>query len=89
LLEAMVYRYKGHSVSDPAKYRTKEELSQYQARDPIITLGEYLKKNKIATEDQLKTWDDEAKQKVKEAEEFADNSAIPDESVAFEDVYAE
>lgn len=78
LLEALTYRYRGHSVSDPATYRTKEEVEDYQKnKDPILRLGRYLTTKKLASEDDLKTWDKEAKQQVKDAEAFADASPQP------------
>lgn len=90
LLEALTYRYRGHSVSDPGTYRTKEEVVEYQTnRDPIRTHAEYLLKNGLATEDELKAWDDEAKRLAKEAEDFADQSPNPPIEEAFEHVYAQ
>lgn len=78
LLEALTYRYRGHSVSDPGTYRTKEEVEDYQKnRDPIMTMGRYLVEQKIASEEELKAWDTEAKEKSKEAEAFADESPQP------------
>ncbi|RZA24015.1 MAG: pyruvate dehydrogenase (acetyl-transferring) E1 component subunit alpha [Proteobacteria bacterium] len=78
LLEALTYRYRGHSVSDPGSYRTKEEVEDYQKnRDPIIGLGRYLLEQKFATEEELKGFDNEAKEKAKEAEAFADESPQP------------
>lgn len=89
LLEALTYRYRGHSVSDPGTYRTKEEVVEYQTtRDPIKTHAEYLTKNGLATEDELKAWDDEAKRLAKEAEDFADASPNPTIDEAFDHVYA-
>lgn len=89
LLEALTYRYRGHSVSDPGTYRTKQEVQDYQKkRDPIMQLGLSLVKRKIATEDQLKEWDKEAKLKVDEAEKFADQSENPPIEEAFDHVLA-
>lgn len=87
LLEALTYRYRGHSVSDPATYRTKEELKSYQDRDSIIQLGEYLKKNFAVKDEDLKSWDKEAKERSKEAEKFADASPEPEIELAFEHNY--
>ncbi len=89
LLEALTYRYKGHSVSDPATYRTKEEVKQYQEQDPILQLGEVLKKQKIATDEDLKNWDKDARALVKEEEAFADSAAEPDVSETWMHVYAD
>ena len=78
LLEALTYRYRGHSVSDPGTYRTKQEVEDYQKnKDPIKQLGKYLVENKLSTDEELKSWDNEAKSLVKEAEAFADNSPNP------------
>lgn len=88
LLEAMTYRYKGHSISDPGLYRTKEEVAKYQALDPIRQLGTYLVSEKIADEAQLKAWGKEAKEKVNEVEKFADTSPRPDLSQVWENVFA-
>lgn len=78
LLEALTYRYRGHSVSDPGHYRTKEEVEDYQKnRDPILQMAAYLTSNKIATEQELKALDNEAKEESKAAEAFADESPNP------------
>ena len=78
LLDALTYRYRGHSVSDPGLYRSKEEVEEYRKhRDPIIQLGNKLVENAYATEEELKEWDKEAKQKAKDAEAFADASENP------------
>jgi pyruvate dehydrogenase E1 component alpha subunit len=78
LLEALTYRYRGHSVSDPGTYRTKEEVEDYQKnRDPIMQLERFMSEQKLATEAEFKAWDIEAKERVKAAEEFADNSPNP------------
>jgi pyruvate dehydrogenase E1 component alpha subunit len=84
LLEALTYRYRGHSVSDPATYRTKEEVAQYQERDPITTLAGYLTKNGLADEGQLKAWDDEIRKELAAVEAFADQSEPP----PYEDIWA-
>ncbi len=86
-LEALTYRYRGHSVSDPGTYRTKQEVEEYQKNyDPIKRLGSFLVEKKIATEEQLKEWDKAAKQEAKDAEEFADNSPNPSVDEAFDHV---
>jgi pyruvate dehydrogenase E1 component alpha subunit len=78
LLEALTYRYRGHSVSDPGTYRTKEEVEEYQKnRDPILQLERYMTEHGLASEADFKAWDNEAKERVKAAEEFADNSPNP------------
>ena len=89
LLEILTYRYRGHSVSDPGTYRTKEEVKKYQEKDPITTLAKYLDEQKVADEDQRKEWDKEIKAEVKEIEKFADDSDIPDLSETWKHVYAD
>lgn len=89
LLEFRTYRYKGHSMSDPAKYRTKEELAEYKERDPIAQVKSVLLSKKYATEKDFEAIDNKIKEKVAECVEFAENSAYPDPSEAFKDVYVQ
>jgi len=84
LCEIMTYRYRGHSVSDPGNYRTKEEVAEYQEKDPILQLAAHLKANKIAKDSDLEAWDEEAKSKAKAAEDWADQSPDADLSLTFE-----
>lgn len=76
LLEALTYRYRGHSVSDPATYRTKDEVKKYQERDPITKLGADLVGQGLIKEEELKVWDKEIRAQVKEIEATADG--MPD-----------
>lgn len=87
LLEMRTYRYKGHSMSDPAKYRTKEELEEYKSLDPIDNVLQTIKKNKYATESQLKEIQEKVKSQVQESVSFAEESNYPDASELFTDVY--
>jgi pyruvate dehydrogenase E1 component alpha subunit len=87
LLEFRTYRYKGHSMSDPAKYRTKEEVEYYKAQDSIEQVRDTILKNKFATEADLQAIEDKIMKIVDEAVEFAENSPYPDPSEAFKDVY--
>src|SRR5215831_6617677 len=89
LVEAKTYRFRGHSMSDPAKYRTKEEVEEWMKRDPIRLLANRIYDLGIATEAQLKTIDDQAKQDVNAAVKFADESPFPDPATLYEDVYSE
>jgi len=89
LLELKTYRYKGHSMSDPAKYRTKEELAAYKKRDPIEQVKETILKKKYATEDDLEKIHKETKVKVEESVKFAEESAYPSVSEIFTDVYVQ
>ncbi len=87
LLEMRTYRYKGHSMSDPAKYRTKEELEEYKLLDPIENSLQKIKKNKYATEKQLSEIQERVKNQVQESIDFAEASEFPDPSELYTDVY--
>lgn len=89
LLEVRTYRYRGHSMSDPQKYRTKEELDQKKDQDPIIRLKAYLHEHKIADDAQLDAIDDDVKSEVKASVEFAENSPFPDLETIYENIYEE
>lgn len=89
LLEFRTYRYKGHSMSDPAKYRTKEEVAAKKAEDPIEKVKVKLLDNGYATEDELKQIDKKIKAQVAESIKFAEESPYPDPSEAYKDVYAQ
>jgi pyruvate dehydrogenase E1 component alpha subunit len=89
LLEFRTYRYKGHSMSDPAKYRTKEELESYKAQDPIEQVRATILKNKYATEAELEEIDEKIKAEVLASVKFAEESPYPDASEAYKDVYAQ
>lgn len=87
LLEMMTYRYRGHSMSDPAKYRTRDEVQKVrEERDPIEGLKEKLLAIKKVKEDDLKAIDAEVKQIVAEAAEFAQASPEPDPSALYTDI---
>lgn len=88
-VEIRTYRYRGHSMSDPQKYRTKEELEQFQKTDPIERLKKYILSNDILDEDALKEIDDKVEQEVLDAVEFADESPFPDESEMYDDMFVE
>ena len=89
LLEFRTYRYKGHSMSDPAKYRTKEELEEYKKLDPIEQVRAEILKKKYASEEDLKTMDGEIKARVAESVKFAEESSFPPAEQAFENVYVQ
>ena len=87
LLEMKTYRYRGHSMSDPAKYRTRDEVDDYKDhRDPIDHLRARLLEEKVIKEDALKALETEVKKIVKEAEEFAKTSPEPGEAELWTDV---
>lgn len=86
-LEIKTYRYKGHSMSDPAKYRTKEELEQYKKEDPILELKAYMLEHKVAKEEELKEIDKKVKAVVADSVTFAEESPFPEAHELYEDVY--
>ncbi|HEY9341574.1 MAG TPA: pyruvate dehydrogenase (acetyl-transferring) E1 component subunit alpha [Hanamia sp.] len=87
LLEIKTYRYKGHSMSDPAKYRSKEEVEEYKLKDPIETTVVKLKKQFGVTDEDIEKINDRVKNEVDEAVKFADESPYPDDDEALKDVY--
>ncbi|MBL8770196.1 MAG: pyruvate dehydrogenase (acetyl-transferring) E1 component subunit alpha [Phenylobacterium sp.] len=88
ILEMKTYRYRGHSMSDPAKYRTREEVDEVRkTRDPIDHVEEMLEKNGWADEATLKAIDAEVKKIVADAAEFARTSPEPDPSELYTHVY--
>lgn len=89
LLEFRTYRYKGHSMSDPAKYRTKEEVEEYKERDPIEQVRKIILEKKIATEKDLEEIQNKIKEQVNEAVKFAEESPFPDGEEALTDVYVQ
>ncbi|MDF0600923.1 pyruvate dehydrogenase (acetyl-transferring) E1 component subunit alpha [Psychromarinibacter sp. C21-152] len=90
ILEVMTYRYRGHSMSDPAKYRTREEVQKMrEERDPIEGCRKVILDEGHATEDELKAIDKEIKDIINEAAEFAKDSPEPPEEELWTDVYAE
>jgi len=78
LVELQTYRFRGHSMSDPAKYRTKEELQSWQKRDPLHVAERELKADHGYTEEQLEALDDEVAAEMDAAVKFADASPVPD-----------
>lgn len=89
LIESMTYRWFGHSASDAGAYRSREEINSWKERDPIEAFRKVLLDSKTATVEELDAIRDKADKDVKEAVAFAKAAPFPDESVAFEDNYAE
>jgi pyruvate dehydrogenase E1 component alpha subunit len=89
LLEIKTYRYKGHSMSDPAKYRSKEEMEEYKLKDPIETTKIKLQENFGVTDEEIDQISERVKNEVAEAVQFADESPYPDDNEIYKDVYAE
>ena len=87
LLELKTYRYKGHSVSDPQKYRTKDEVEEYKNQDPITKVTKTILDNNFATEADLKAIDDKITLIVDASVKFAEESPWPDDSEVYKDVY--
>jgi len=87
LLEMKTYRYKGHSVSDPQKYRTKDEVEEYKDQDPITKVTKTILDNNFATEGELKAIDDKITLIVDASVKFAEESPWPDDSEVYKDVY--
>jgi pyruvate dehydrogenase E1 component alpha subunit len=88
-LEFKTYRYKGHSMSDPAKYRTKEEVEEYRHRDTIEAVRHTILTHNMATEDELTAIDERIKAQVQESVDFAENSPYPTADELFKDVYVQ
>ncbi len=86
-LEVRTYRYKGHSVSDPAKYRTKEEVAEYKGRDPIKVTERNMLDKQVATEQEIKEIQSKIKEEIQAAVDFAEASDFPDPSELYTDNY--
>jgi pyruvate dehydrogenase E1 component alpha subunit len=89
LVEIRTYRYRGHSMSDPATYRTKEEVQREQRKDPVQRFTRWLVDNDVRSEDELKEIDAKVKQEAKDAVKFADEADVPNLDALTEDVYVE
>jgi pyruvate dehydrogenase E1 component alpha subunit len=90
LLEALTYRYRGHSMSDPAKYRTREEVQGIRSeRDPIDRLRKLMIEQGMAEEEEFKEIDKEIRARVSQAATFAQDSPEPDQKELYTDVYVE
>ena len=89
LLDIKTYRYKGHSMSDPQKYRTKEEVKDYQSKDPIEHCLKVIKDNSYLEKEEIKEIQEWVKKEVDESIEFADNAAFPEADELYKDVYKE
>ena len=88
-LEIKTYRYRGHSMSDPAKYRTKEELEAYKMQDPIERVRKTILSKKWATAEALEQIEEKTEQLVLASVEFAENSEYPSADALYTDVYQE
>jgi pyruvate dehydrogenase E1 component alpha subunit len=88
-LEFRTYRYRGHSMSDPQKYRSKEEVETYKDRDPIENVKARILENRIATQADLDAIDAKIKVQVQESVDFAEASPFPTADEAYKDVYVQ
>jgi pyruvate dehydrogenase E1 component alpha subunit len=76
-------------MSDPAKYRTKEELEEYKLKDPIETTLATIKQKKYATDKEIESINEKIKTEIEECVKFAEESPLPDASEVYTDIYAE
>jgi pyruvate dehydrogenase E1 component alpha subunit len=89
LLEFRTYRFKGHSMSDPQKYRSKEEVEEYKQRDPIEQVLSTIRENELLSEAEIEAINKKVKTQVEDAVKFAEESPWPDGMDAFKDVYVQ
>jgi pyruvate dehydrogenase E1 component alpha subunit len=89
LLEIKTYRYKGHSISDPQKYRTKEEVEEFKGKDPITALLHTMKENNFATDEEIEAINQRVEAAVTESVKFAEESPWPDDSEVYKDIYVD
>lgn len=89
LIEIKTYRYKGHSISDPQKYRTKEEVEEYKMRDPIEMVKKTILDNKFATPEELDAINKRVDAEVEEAVKFAEESPWPNDDEVLKDIYVD
>lgn len=89
LLEIKTYRYKGHSISDPQKYRTKEEVEEYKQKDPIEMVLKTILDNKFATQEEIDAINKRVADQVTEAVTFAEESPFPSDDEVLKDVYVD
>ncbi|MCX6199456.1 MAG: thiamine pyrophosphate-dependent enzyme, partial [Bacteroidetes bacterium] len=88
-LEMCTYRYKGHSMSDPQKYRTKEEVEAYKKLDPIETTLDVILKKKYATQKEVDEIIARIEKEIDDCVTFAENSPYPDDNELYKDIYVQ
>lgn len=88
-LEMITYRYEGHSMGDPLRYRTKDEVEKWRENDPIGILERHLTNEEGATSEELEAIDEEVEQIIDEAVAFAEESPLPAPEDLFKDIYVE
>jgi pyruvate dehydrogenase E1 component alpha subunit len=89
LIEIKTYRYKGHSISDPQKYRTKEEVDEYKQRDPIEQVVATILDNKYASQEDLEAINKRVEAEVEESVKFAEESPWPNDDEIYKDIYVD
>jgi pyruvate dehydrogenase E1 component alpha subunit len=89
LLEIKTYRYKGHSISDPQKYRTKEEVEEYKGKDPIQVVLKTILANQLATQEEIDVINKRVDGIVEGSVKFAEESPWPDDSEVLKDIYVD
>jgi pyruvate dehydrogenase E1 component alpha subunit len=87
LVEAVTYRFRGHSMADPEEYRSKEDVEEWRKRDPVAVLGQRLVAEDVLAEDDLEKLDQKAMERVDAAVEFADKSPFPELDSLYDDIY--
>ena len=88
-LEMITYRYEGHSMGDPLRYRTKDEVEKWREDDPIGVLEHHLVQQELANRAELDAIDAEVDEEIEEAARFAEESPLPAPEALFEDIYVE
>jgi pyruvate dehydrogenase E1 component alpha subunit len=89
LLEIVTYRYRGHSMGDPERYRESSEIKKWEENDPIGIYRNHLTKDEIATAEELDAIDERVEEETEEAVQFAESSPEPELDELFEDIYVE
>ena len=89
LIEIKTYRYKGHSISDPQKYRTKDEVEEYKQRDPIEMVLNSIKTNNFATQEEIDAINKRVNDQVAESVKFSEDSPWPPDDELLKDVYVD
>lgn len=87
IVEVKTYRFRGHSMSDPAKYRTKEEVDSYKGSDPLVNVKKTIIDNKYASEEDIKSIEKQTKIRILEVEEFATSEPLPSLGELFTNIY--
>ena len=89
LIEIKTYRYKGHSISDPQKYRTKDEVDEYKAKDPIYQVLKTIQDNQMATQEEIDAINKRVDEMVAASVKFAEESPWPNDDEVLKDVYVD